>query len=99
MTIDFESNFDFGSFFGRDPPPPVLRTNERNNRTQGNQSTVTPRGSEDSNARGAGRSQSAAEIEPSLHNLIHNLNHRANVNQAQGGENASPDPIAEVSCP
>ena len=70
VTIDFDSSFDFGSFFGRPPPPPVQRA--VNARNTGNR--VFPTNRTQANA-------GLSELEPSLNNLVNLLQNNQSNNQ------------------
>ena len=75
VTIDFDSGFDFGSFFGRTPPPPVQRA--VNARNSGNRGFQTSRNR---------ANDGVSELEPSLNNLINVLQQGGNQNAQQNSD-------------
>jgi hypothetical protein len=79
VTIDFDSSFDFGSFFGRAPPPPVQRA--ANARSSGNRGLPTSRNR---------ANDGVSELEPSLNNLINVLQQGGNQNGQQNSDGNSP---------
>ena len=93
VTIDFDTNFDFGSFFGRTPPPPVQRANARRNQNNQGQSTEGRSENVHSTSIRRDRDGSSPELEPSLNNLMNVLQRGGPREQSNDDAN---NPITDV---
>ena len=86
VTIDFDSNFDLSSFFGRAPPPSVQRAaaNARaNSSARSNLSGIN------------GANGGSSDLEPSLNNLLNVLQGANQNGGSQNGDNAN-NPMADA---
>ena len=94
VTIDIDTNFDFGSFFGRTPPPPIQRAHAaRNSSSQGHTPNLRDEGLQ--STRNQAEESVNPDLEPSLDNLIYGLQQRIGSGGPQPANNGM-DPIANV---